>query len=1002
MPLLILFAFVSLLSANQDLQGFKPLFHTLDVGYQADYLHPLQYFGYAGQFDEEDLKEIIADNANFASTDFGWLGSFLVPDEKAPGGVRIDRDNPRFEIFRKYLENCARLGLKSEVGVITCTNFHEYPDWFNQRYPDIFARDSAGNTEPLLYEIDIPPERKKAWTNIEHPILNLLRGEFAQAVINAYKDQPSVILWGMDGETLYPPVPAERGFDQSLWALRHFRQYLALKYKNIRSLNKAWGTNYRSFQEVYPPKDLSQRSLPLLDWHSFRIHAITEYLQSLFIRYKSTDPHRPTFAWLHDMSLRWDELKRAGCAPFEYALVGDGLIANPIVRPPNEEYNTKYFEMMTSFGKPVASPQLAYYPRPWPGYMIRRQVYECLGLGVWLVGLITWTWPEGYLINWGIKGTEGQSEVRKVFGELKQLAPYLDFMWPVRPAIRVFVSQPVWILDGWKKSWDALHLDFLKRQIPKRYIVDWQILQDQLVKDPSLKILISLDNEIIDEKVLLKMEDFVKKGGILVILGSFNELNENLQPPKQPPFLKKLSPHRSPRGTVYHRASYGKGEVFRIEEGYSSEVLDVIEEILSPRVLIRPLKITRSEPSFALLPLVADNTDESHDLADDFSGYLSLGQLVISPGEYIHSLSICTPTYWKVNRLYKLKMEVLLGGPRGEKIAERIVPPEEIMDNAWLEIIVDRQTKKGEKLYLRVSPLEPLPPQTIGWWSLRIKPEEDGGAYVDDEPVKGIKRRIRITYKALQEGRSLVETFLLSDGVNMGIVLVNTSEEPMEVHLQLDERAIPHPQGTYLVKEPLSGALLGKFRGKQAGGVAVKLGKYGTAFLLYEYYVGREDVASLLQKVRRGLEVVRNKEGDTSLGENFLAVAERHFEEGNYSKALAGLLRCDRLLYLTSPKREDKNGKTILAFRIIDGEGKEVKGATLQALLSPLLDFPLPWRELGEGTYEITIERQALPPVYNHQKARYEPYKGEARVEVSVMKQVLQGKGKIPILLKKF
>lgn len=997
MLLIALAILLTPLSEDEGLakEDFKILPSLLNVKYQVYLSHPLEFFGYVGNGweDKEELKLMKNDNANLVVVDFGWLGGFLLPDENDPRKARINLEHNRFEAFEKFLKRCENLGFKNLVGIITCTNFHEYPDWFRKLYPDIYAIDARGKPEPLLYEVEIPEEKKQFWTNVEHPVLNDLRKEFARRVIERFKGNKNILVWGIDGETLYPPVPAERGFDRSKFAIQHFRAYLREKYGDIKRLNKKWGTNYREFSEVLPPEKIAHSGANL-DWHTFRLQAIADYLQYLYIAYKDADSVRLSFNWLHDMGLRDDELKISGCAPFKYALVGDGLIANPIVRPPREEYNTKYFEVMTSFGKPVFSSQLAYFPRPWPGNMIRRQIYECLGLGVWSVGLVTWSWPENYLINWGIKGTEGQEEARKVFSELSKLSPYLEQMWAVCPALRVFLSQPVWLMDGWKDSWDTLHKDFLERQIAKRYIFDEGIIRGEL-DIAKLKVLIALDQEIVAEGILRKIEDFIQKGGIFVIIGDFNTLNEELEKAYQPAFMKSLGPRKRYKGVEYRVGNFGKGKVLKIEGAYNTAVGDLLEEILKDVEGLQPVKIISTNPPVMAFKSFHDTTKEGQDLADDFSGHSSLGQIIDVPGEFVQSLLITTPTYWKKVKGHSLKMEVFLGGPGGEKIAERMVPPEEIKDNGWIEIIVGRKIQRGTKLYLRVSPNEPLPPETIGWWSLKV--DGYGGAFADDKPVEEIIRRVQVNYLAEEETSKAVESFILSDGINLGVILVNTQGESFRVNFRVDKALIPDEKGEYIVKEPLKDMVL--YEGRLMDGeISLTLEPYGTAVVILERKTLKDEVEKLLWETRKGLMKVKRKGGDISLGDVFYEKGEEFFLRGNYSKALAYLLKAKNLLYF-SPinKVREKDGRMRISFKILDFRGEEVHQATVIPTVLPLFESPLPCTQGADGAYCVTIDGENLPKIYDYRKGEYLPYTGNLTVRINGRKGKLEGHTEIDI-----
>ncbi|MGB9876463.1 MAG: beta-galactosidase [bacterium] len=962
---------------------FASIRNTLDIRYQALLTRPLEYFGYVGSGgeDEETLKKIVQDNANLLVVDFGWLGGFIVPSESDPRKAQIDFRNPRFQAFGAFLRRCSHLGLKNLVGIITCTNFHEYPEWFRKLYPDIYALDSAGNPEPLYYESGVPLEKRQFWTNVEHPVLNDLRKEFAEAVIRVFKGNKNIIAWGIDGETLYPPVPIERGFDQSKFALIHFRAYLKSKYKRIEELNNAWGTRYKDFGEVLPPKNFALNKANL-DWHMFRVSAIGEYLCYLYDGYKRAEKKKFAFTWLHDMGLRDDELKSSGCAPFLYAQIGDGLIANPIVRPPKVEYNTKYFGIMTSFGKPVFSSQLSYFPRPWPGHMIRRQIYECLGLGLWGVGLVSWSWPEGYLINWGIKGTEGQSEAREVFLELRKLAPYLDMMWPVASSIGVFVSQPAWLMDGWKESWDNLHIDFLERQIPKRYICDWQILKGELER-PELKVLISVDNDIVDKEVIKKIEKFVKRGGIFVIIGEFNKFDEDLNKPEEPNFWGKVEKRGRWGNLSHYLARYGAGQIIKIEGSYSTEVGGMLEKLLQNEVVLKPIMIVKGTPSLIKREKILDTTNGKQDLADDFSGNISLGQLITVPSDFIESLAISTPTYWKKVKDYGLRMEVFLNGPKGKKMGEREIPPEEITDNGWIEIVLNKELPKGTRLYLRVSPLKPLPPSTIGWWSLKIERDKEEGAFVNDEPVRGVLRRVMVKYKEREEIEKGIESFLLSDGVNVGIVLINTTGESFKFNFKIKRNFIPDKEGVYIIKEPLREKVIGIARGGNME-VPVSFSPYGTAFILLERETRKVEVERLLKEIK-----LKNDD----IGKAFYGMTKKFMRGKRYCKALAGALHLKNLLLISSEINQE-----YIRLRIMDTEGKPVKNANLSIEVFPLINTIVPYREVEPGFYEIEFKRGKLPLVYDYQKGKYLPYEGGLVLRVKAFKGMQEGYKEIELM----
>ncbi|GAH15165.1 unnamed protein product, partial [marine sediment metagenome] len=161
----------------------------------------------------------------------------------------------------------------------------------------------------------------------------------------------------------------------------------------------------------------------------------------------------------------------------------DGFATSQIMY--NEEkpnFNYLYLRVLSSVGKPIACQALANVSReegsiinnsftPWD---VRKSIYQCLGFGVWHVGLVMWkgSLPDG---DWSIYGKESQKEVRKVFSEVEKIKDTISYMQPLKPEVGVYVPEAQWLLKGWSPYWNNFLKWAIKNNINYRYIFDKDI-----------------------------------------------------------------------------------------------------------------------------------------------------------------------------------------------------------------------------------------------------------------------------------------------------------------------------------------------------------------------------------------------------------------------------------------------------------------------------------------------------------------------------------------------
>lgn len=81
--------------------------------------------------------------------------------------------------------------------------------------------------------------------------------------------------------------------DYSKYTLVFYRKYLADLYKDISKLNALYGTKYRSFGEIQPPRKFMGPSADWFDWMEFHRVSVAEYFKEAYRLFKPCFPNTP-------------------------------------------------------------------------------------------------------------------------------------------------------------------------------------------------------------------------------------------------------------------------------------------------------------------------------------------------------------------------------------------------------------------------------------------------------------------------------------------------------------------------------------------------------------------------------------------------------------------------------------------------------------------------------------------------------------------------------------
>jgi hypothetical protein len=866
------------------------------------------------------------------------------------------------------LNTVQKLDMSTNFSVGNWNNGHfpMYPDWLFEFHPDVAMLDQNG--EPFMAGIF---GRSYPWVSIDHPAIVSGTGRFIRRTVEMLKDTRCIAYWVMGSESLFPTYSFPgRWADYGRNAVMHFRRWLELRYKSIAALNEVWGTRYQDFDEIEPPRD-PDADMPSLDWFGFRERAMAERFQWHYAGIRALDPHRPILTCNHGDIYSGIRRTEMGASPTMYSGVSDGFETGQIVVGDDPAlFNLMYFRSLWSFGKPVCPARLAYkLPDPkargggrsFTPQAARRYVYECLGMGAWHVGLIQWrgSLPDG---EWGIKGTPAQDEVRRIFGEIERMHPWLDGMWTVRPRIAFYLSDKTWLLRGFQREWLELHRLFTWHHLPAMFVYDYHLVNDDL---DGYELVISLADDILPDEAFDGLRRFADEGGIVVADGKFARFNA---------LLRERKGEKIGRNFVRVRSDEVSPEVI------AERVVWMIDE-LCPRARYLHLNVEpRSQPfikeEFTTLRWAQRN------LADDMSGRGSLGQTISIPGP-VHSISISTPTYLKQVTDYGFTIRVRLNGPDGKLIgSKRVNPP--IADNAWHEMEIGRDDPPGTVYYVEVIPDTNLPPRTIGWWGRNEDVYTEGNAYVNGRPVP-YDREVVLRLKRHIPATGAVESFLLSDGLNFIAVLINVTNDEVHVRGELDKGLMPDDPSRYEVRELLTDERVG-------GGnrFSLDLTPCATAVLLFERRADEGQFLELSTWLGDRVARLRAKGYLTPVMEALYERAIQHGRARRYARAAALMLRAANQIGIRIEElggdADNAGGGIRVVISLSSMDGGPVDDAEVYAELVPLFGLRRVFRHVGVGRYELCVTKDEMPSRYDYAGRRYVPYDGPIELLIYAVK----------------
>ena len=832
-----------------------------------------------------------------------------------------------------------------QVGNWNNPGFNYYPQWFVDKFPETVALDASG--QPFMGGGTLG--RQIVSPNIESAVIADGTRRFLLSRGRWLRDEPNLLFYVLGGETMYDTYTSGRWADYCTDSLDHFRAWLAsVRYGDIAALNAAWGTAYKDFAAVEAPRTPAT-DRRWLDWLDFRFASMGERIGWMYQALREADPNHPGFNCNHGTLFNDDTYAQLGARPEISAAQSDGFETGQIMTDSDPEcYNLEYTQTIIGLGKPYCPVRLAYKKSDakargggtsFTPQATRRYGYETLGSGAWDLGFIQWSGslPDG---EWGVKGTPGEKAISQFLKETRALAPILADMRAVRPAVGVFLSHPTWALRGFQPSSHALHIATVERQIPKCFVYDGQILAGHASDYPTL---VSLDNDMVDPRVSKALTEYARQGGRLIVAGKWG-------------------------GETLATGKTGRGEIIRLASTDAEALCSRFGPAACPVGVSSAGTVTR--------PLEEENITW-HDTPADIREFPSIGQTVIAEREGLQRIAIMMPTY-NNHPPCGFRLEVRLGGPTGALIASRDVT-KDIGDNAWVDCALPQPPAKGSVLYIAAIAPPELPRTRIGWWSTAKDSYPGGSAFADGKPVAG-DRRVQMTYQVPCPASRCIESFVLSDGINDAVVLVNISPFPIAADVDLSRLLPPAQAAAYSVRsclkpEAWTGAGL---RGH------VRLAP-NDAEVLYAQWGGNEGVARVLvDEARRRAEAWGPLQAVTPSAAYAMQHASERIAQSDAAKAAASALAVCREIGLGAdcPATLGSQPQTLTA-RFYDAAGRPLDVDRAWAEFTPTPGLTLDLKRAAVGVYQLRLSSADLPRLYDYAGKTYRPFAGPLRIRIA-------------------
>jgi len=424
-----------------------------------------------------------------------------------------------FQWLDEVLDILSEKGIKAIIGTPTAAP----PPWIVQAHPDVLIVDGNGRRKS-------EGTRKNYCANNPHYIEYSRR--IVENMVLHYRDNPNVLGWQIDNEFGVDLCYCEN-------CVKAFRDWLRRKHESLEELNRVcglifWGQEYRSWDEIYPPRPPlgTQNPSLSLEWGRFSSDSWIEYQQVQLNIIRKDAPHQIVTHNFMGLYKELDYFKLAeplDLVSFDYypkwsanVDYAASAMAHDVMRSLKKK---PYWIMELQSG--AVKTHMA--PIPKPGE-IRLWTIQSVARGA--DGTLYFRWRScrfGAEEYWhGILDHDGiprrrYFEVKKVSEELRKAAPFTEGTL-VKPEIAItLVYDNLWALDlevGHSdknyygvSSWEPT-LDCYRALYARNVLVDF--VNPASEKMDSYKAVFVPSLMLMSRKIEENLRSYVKRGGILI------------------------------------------------------------------------------------------------------------------------------------------------------------------------------------------------------------------------------------------------------------------------------------------------------------------------------------------------------------------------------------------------------------------------------------------------------------------------------------------------------
>ncbi|MFA5292193.1 MAG: beta-galactosidase [Phycisphaerae bacterium] len=208
------------------------------------------------------------------------------PDFSGKYGANLNLE--RFIKLCKKLE--LNLILKPGPYILAELTMHGIPKWFFEKYPATLACDFNGRPYPVKYTCLVHPDYKRKvmqWYDAVMPLIAKNQNSNGGPVIMVQVCNEAGLFQWLGGSGDYSPE-----------SLMEYRKYLENHYTDIGELNKHYGSNYSTFEDVEAPagRAVSRADhFAYRDWESFHRDFYAEYIGWLIKEIREHNVNVPLF-----------------------------------------------------------------------------------------------------------------------------------------------------------------------------------------------------------------------------------------------------------------------------------------------------------------------------------------------------------------------------------------------------------------------------------------------------------------------------------------------------------------------------------------------------------------------------------------------------------------------------------------------------------------------------------------------------------------------------------